>query len=103
MAFPYSRRRWSNALIVEKQESRHIFGFVQIHFFFQACGEMASKVIKSARERALRYVENASRLQKQDLRDNPGARTQVCFLDLMKIIGVNCGFICGAVVTPEIQ
>ncbi|VDK76329.1 unnamed protein product [Onchocerca ochengi] len=37
---------------------------------------MASKVIKSARERALRYVENASRLQKQDLRDNPGARTQ---------------------------
>uniref|UniRef100_A0A915Q1A5 Large ribosomal subunit protein uL15m n=1 Tax=Setaria digitata TaxID=48799 RepID=A0A915Q1A5_9BILA len=37
---------------------------------------MASKVIKSARERALHYVENASRLQKQDLRDNPGARTQ---------------------------
>lgn len=38
---------------------------------------MASKVIKSARERALHYVENASRLQRQDLRDNPGARTQV--------------------------
>uniref|UniRef100_A0A1I7W553 39S ribosomal protein L15, mitochondrial n=1 Tax=Loa loa TaxID=7209 RepID=A0A1I7W553_LOALO len=37
---------------------------------------MASKVIKSARERALQYVENASRVQKQDLRDNPGARTQ---------------------------
>ncbi|VDM95185.1 unnamed protein product [Thelazia callipaeda] len=37
---------------------------------------MASKVIKSARERALRYVKSASRLQKQDLRDNPGARTQ---------------------------
>lgn len=37
---------------------------------------MAYKIIRSARERALRYVENSSRLQKQDLRDNPGARTQ---------------------------
>uniref|UniRef100_A0AC35TZR4 39S ribosomal protein L15, mitochondrial n=1 Tax=Rhabditophanes sp. KR3021 TaxID=114890 RepID=A0AC35TZR4_9BILA len=37
---------------------------------------MASNIVKSASERALKYVSGASRIKLQDLRDNPGARVQ---------------------------
>ncbi|KHN87599.1 39S ribosomal protein L15, mitochondrial [Toxocara canis] len=37
---------------------------------------MASKTSISASERALRYIENTSRIKLQDLRDNPGARSK---------------------------
>ena len=36
-----------------------------------------SKGIQSASERALRYIEKASRIKISDLKDNPGARTRV--------------------------
>lgn len=36
---------------------------------------MTSKAAQSASERAIRYVERASRIKLQDLKDNPGART----------------------------
>lgn len=50
---------------------------------------MSSRKMVSASERALCYVEKSSRIQLQDLRDNPGARTRVRNELLAKMIYEN--------------
>lgn len=45
----------------------------------KAINSLPSKVKLSQTERATKYVEDASRVRLQDLKDNPGARAKVCF------------------------
>jgi hypothetical protein len=43
----------------------------------KAINSLPSKVGLSQTERATKYVEEASRIRLQDLKDNPGAKVQV--------------------------
>jgi hypothetical protein len=45
----------------------------------KAINSLPTKVNLSQTERATKYVEEASRIRLQDLKDNPGARVQICF------------------------
>lgn len=55
----------------------------------QAAKSAAKKFDASQMERATKYVEEASRIRLQDLKDNPGARVAVSLLFVCSLIATN--------------